>query len=161
MKRATVFVGLMMVSSMLYAEEGEGLRVPMPAKISNAWKSECGSCHMAYPPGLLPGRSWQAIMNGLSNHFGNNASLDKVTEAEIRQFLVYNSADHDVRPLPATAKPTPTPRITETAWFRRAHSEVPSSVFRRQGVGSAANCMACHHAADKGVFAEEDVSIPR
>ena len=23
---------------------------------------ECGSCHMAYPPGLLPALSWQKIM---------------------------------------------------------------------------------------------------
>ena len=26
------------------------------------WKAECGSCHVAYPPQLLPAQSWRKIM---------------------------------------------------------------------------------------------------
>ena len=37
------------------------------------YQEECGSCHMAYPPGLLPGRSWEKLMTGLADHFGENA----------------------------------------------------------------------------------------
>ena len=29
------------------------------------WKAECGSCHIAYPPALLPAASWRAVMSGL------------------------------------------------------------------------------------------------
>ena len=47
------------------------------AAIANpVYKEECGSCHMAYPPGLLPARSWTKVMSGLDNHFGDNAELD-------------------------------------------------------------------------------------
>lgn len=161
MKRLLLSASLVLASPMIYAEDGEGLQAPLPAKISNAWKSECGSCHMAYPPGLLPGKSWQAIMNGLTNHFGNNASVDKLTETEIRRFLVYNSADRDTRPSPVNTLPRQTPRITDSAWFRRAHHELPSSVFHRKSVGSAANCMACHRDAEKGIFSEDNARIPR
>ncbi len=31
---------------------------------------ECGECHMAYHPGLLPTASRNRIMDGLADHFG-------------------------------------------------------------------------------------------
>ncbi len=34
------------------------------APVTNAaYSEECGACHMAYPPGLLPSRAWTAIMS--------------------------------------------------------------------------------------------------
>jgi hypothetical protein len=30
------------------------------------WHSECGSCHVAYPPRLLEAASWRTIMQGLT-----------------------------------------------------------------------------------------------
>jgi hypothetical protein len=36
----------------------------------------CGSCHMAFPPQMLPARSWTAIMDGLDKHLGENVVLD-------------------------------------------------------------------------------------
>ena len=45
----------------------------LAAATNAAWKSECGSCHVAYPPGLLPAASWRAIMAG----------LDRVPDPEI------------------------------------------------------------------------------
>ena len=38
-------------------------------------KKECGSCHMAFSPQLLPKRSWQKLIDTLADHFGENASL--------------------------------------------------------------------------------------
>jgi hypothetical protein len=32
------------------------------------YKQECAACHLAYPPGLLPARSWSRIMSGLDKH---------------------------------------------------------------------------------------------
>ena len=62
--------------------------------VSNAsWKEECSSCHMEFPPSLLPAESWKRAMAGLSDHFGEDASLPEGTVAEIEQFLVANAAE--------------------------------------------------------------------
>ena len=54
---------------------------------------ECSACHMAYPPSLLPARSWSAIMTGLDDHFGENAMLDEATRAEIEAYLTGAAGD--------------------------------------------------------------------
>ena len=55
----------------------------------------------------------------------------------------------------------PEDRITRSAWFVRKHDEVPSAVWKRPAVKSAANCAACHTQADQGDFNEHTVRIPR
>ena len=45
----------------------------MPRAVPPAYTQECGSCHLAYPPGLLPALSWQRLMGGLDRHFGTDA----------------------------------------------------------------------------------------
>ena len=57
------------------------------------YQAECSACHMAYPPGLLPARSWQKLMGGLSNHFGDDASLAEQTRQALTEYLVLNAAD--------------------------------------------------------------------
>ncbi|HNG39593.1 MAG TPA: cytochrome C, partial [Accumulibacter sp.] len=47
-------------------------------------KEECGSCHLAFPPSMLPSSSWQRLMAGLKNHFGDDASVDPATANRIR-----------------------------------------------------------------------------
>ena len=42
------------------------------------WKSECASCHVAYPARLLPAESWRALMGGLDKHFGTFYSSEKI-----------------------------------------------------------------------------------
>lgn len=115
------------------------------------WRSECGSCHVAYPPQLLPAPAWQRVMSGLDRHFGTDASVDAATAAAIGAFLVNNSRPGDTRTL----------RITETAWFRHEHDEVPAGIWKRPAVKSAANCGACHTRADAGDFSERNIRIPR
>ena len=46
---------------------------------NKTYADECGSCHYAYPPGLLPSKSWAKLLDekALSNHFGEDATLDK------------------------------------------------------------------------------------
>lgn len=39
------------------------------------WKAECGSCHIAFEPGLLPSESWVKMMAGLDKHFGADATV--------------------------------------------------------------------------------------
>ena len=164
------FIGLLMLATTVHADDDHEEHFKSKhghhqyntaAPVNATWKTECGSCHMAYPPGMLPGKSWNALMDNLPRHFGSNASLDKKSEQEIRQFLVYASADRDTRPLrPAEAAKTNI-RINRTGWFLHKHDEVSPAVFRRKSIGSAANCMACHSGADKGNYDEHAVRIPR
>ena len=138
-------------------ERKEGRRTSrLPAEINAAWKQECGSCHVAYPPGLLPQESWRRIMAGLDRHFGENASLPPETVAEISAFLASNAADAG-RPEQGGAAPL---RISETRWFQKEHGEIGAAVWKRPAVGGPANCAACHHQAEQGVFNEHGVKIP-
>jgi diheme cytochrome c len=132
------------------------------------WKAECSSCHMAYPPGYLPERSWRKLMTGLDKHFGENAGLDADTARVITDYLVSNSAEKSsdrrssrfLESLTAGATPL---RITETPYFRRKHNdrEISPEVWKRPKVGSPANCTACHVGAEKGDFSERSVKIPQ
>ena len=128
----------------------------VPAATNAAWKGECGSCHVAYPPSLLPAASWRAIMAGVDRHFGNDATIDTTTAAAIDAFLVAN-AGRDRAKSP-TAEPIL--RITETRWFRHEHDEVAPATWRSPAVKSPANCGACHLNADSGRFSEREIRIP-
>lgn len=141
------------------ASEDEGQALPRAANVK--WKAECASCHTLYHPGLLPERSWRKLMGGLDKHFGENASLDPLTQQEITGFLVQHSArggSRYAKSVPAGATPL---RMTETAWFKRDHHEVRADVWKRPKVGSPSNCMACHKGAEQGDFSERGVAIPR
>ena len=123
------------------------------ASATNAtWQAECGACHIAYPPRLLPAESWRALMAGLDKHFGSDAGLDAPAAREITAFLVKNAGG---RGRDASAKL----RITETRWFRHEHDEVSDRVWKI--VKRPANCQACHTQAERGNFSEHDIKMPR
>jgi hypothetical protein len=131
-----------------------------------AWKSECSACHMAYPPGLLPERSWRKLMAELDKHFGQDASLDAATTKAILDYLVANSGERSslrraARFLQAVPPGTTPLRISENPHFVREHREVAPDVWKLPKVGSRANCNACHADADEGGFSERNVRIPR
>ena len=144
---------------------GDGGDDLMPRLTHKAWQQECASCHLAYSPALLPKSSWRRVMGGLEQHFGENASLDPATQADILRFLEANAADSGrsrmgdkvMQRMDAEAPL----RITETRWFVRKHDEVPRAAWTRKSVGSAANCAACHRQAEKGIFDEDTVRIPK
>lgn len=119
-----------------------------------AYRDECGSCHVAFPPALLPAASWQRLMAGLDRHFGVDASLDDATRSAITAWLA--GARHS-----RESAPPPEDRITRSRWFVREHDEVAASVWQRPAVGRPSNCAACHAGADKGVFDEHAIRIPR
>lgn len=138
----------------------------LPPVVNDKWRAECGACHLAYHPGLLPERSWRKLMGGLDKHFGENASLDPATTAEIAKFLADNAADRSGNrrssKIVASMSTTATPlRISETPYFLRKHDELNAAVFRRPKIGSAAHCAACHQTAEGGDFSEGNVRIPR
>lgn len=120
-------------------------------------REECGSCHLAYPPSMLPAASWQRLMNGLQDHFGEDATVDPATAQKITAYLVDRAADRGgsrhgkrlLRGLPADAAPL---RISELPRWVREHREVSSSEWRSKKVRTKANCAACHVDADQGYF---------
>ncbi len=122
-----------------------------------AYQQECASCHVAYPPGMLPAASWQRLMANLPRHFGTDASLDPATTQSLSTWLTANAGTYKR----VTADPPPDDRLTRAPWFARKHHEVASAVWQRPAVHSAANCVACHPQADKGDFNEHAVRIPR
>lgn len=137
----------------------EGVRVPI---IDHAVTvKECSECHLAFPPQMLPGRSWDKLMGDLANHFGENASLDQATRDDIAAYLAAHAADAPatkggvrfIKGLTADAVPL---RITETPYWKREHDEIADSRFQDPKIKSKANCIACHRTADKGEFLEED-----
>ena len=113
---------------------------------------ECSACHMLYPAGLLPASSWSALVAGLDNHFGENASVDVATAAKLANYLKQN-AEPASR---GSATGATVLRITELDWFKRRHGKNRLSPERlaRKGAKSGAQCDACHQGAAQGEFKE-------
>ena len=127
----------------------------MPPNAPAAYVQECAACHLAYPPALLPARSWQRLMGGLDQHFGSDASLDAATRQQIDRWL---RAHAGTRPRVIAAPPQD--RITRSAWFERKHREIDPSVWRLNSVKSAAHCAACHTGAEAGDFDDDRLKVP-
>ena len=141
-----------------------GTSFPMPA--GKTYVEECGSCHTAFPPGMLPARSWRKMMNQLSEHFGEDASLDEPHYFAILKELETlasdgSYADMRMRRISAAIAANEAPqRITDTAYFKRLHDEVPAAYWKRKGVGLPSNCIACHLHANEGRYAPAEMRIP-
>lgn len=136
--------------------------------VDNAeYASECSACHFAYQPGLLPARSWEALMAGLQDHFGENAELDTAANGRITRYLTEHAADvatarlpkYVVRDVAATDVPLRISRLPEVA---EEHDEIPARLYRdNPEVGSLSNCAACHREAAAGFYDEHTVVVPR
>jgi len=137
---------------------------PMPS--GKVYVNECGACHTAYAPGLLPTRSWHKMMAELENHFGEDASLGEpeyhAVLKELETLAADGSyADKRMRRISAALPKSSAPqRITETDYFRELHISIPNEVWKRKKIQAPSNCGACHGRANNGVFAELDVRVP-
>ena len=121
-------------ASLAHADSPSPRLSPLPA-----YQQECASCHIAYPPGMLPAASWQRLMGGLSKHFGTDATLDAAQVRELGAWLQAHAGTNK-RFSEAPAQD----RISKSAWFVRKHSEVNSQIWTQPAVKGAANCAACH-----------------
>jgi len=127
----------------------------MPLRVPPAYTQECGACHTAYPPALLPARSWQRLMGGLDKHYGTDAALDPKTLAELSGWLQQHAGTTQ-----RVAEEPPQDRITRSAWFERKHRKVEPAVWKLPSVKSAAQCAACHRGADQGRFDDDELITP-
>lgn len=158
MKRIGIALLLGLTSSLALAEPVAPPPLALPADAPQRWMTACGSCHMAYPPGLLPPRAWEMHMDTLSQHYGIDASLAPAEQQTIRDFLLLVSSNNR-QPLEGVVGTGEQPRITATRWFARKHHRVDAAQFARRSVGGAGNCGACHRRVERGSFAR--VRIPR
>ena len=118
-----------------------------PSGGERMFATECGACHWAYPPLLLPARSWSALTGHLTNHFGEDASLDADTTRQIADFLAARAGDAPgvnspfLRGLRSEDVPL---LITDLPVWKAIHGRIPASEFASPEVKSSANCLGCH-----------------
>ncbi|NCU21816.1 cytochrome C [Candidatus Falkowbacteria bacterium] len=135
------------------------------APVNADYAEACGACHFAYQPGLLPAASWERLLGGLKDHFGNAVELAPERREPLRAWLRANAADRvpsrrSAKLLRGLDGQAPL-RITTTPWFQRKHQRLPQATFSRPSVGGAGNCQACHPAAARGDYARGAVRVPR
>lgn len=130
---------------------------------NETYRKECGACHWAFHPSLLPAASWRAILAGLPNHFGEDASLDPAALSEFETWLVANASetwDTEAANRFRNVDAQQPLRVTKTPYWMRKHAEIPVAVFQRKRIGSAVNCIACHKDAEAGRFDDHAIAIP-
>jgi hypothetical protein len=135
-----------------------------PLVMPTVFKEECGACHWAYHPSLLPAASWRGLMHGLADHFGEDASLNTDVAVAITDFLTANAAEtwdtEAANRFRIVALDAPW-RITVTPYWSRKHQEIADAVFAHPEIGSKGACNTCHHDADSGRFDDQMIRIPK
>lgn len=152
--RAALLLGVTGLLSLSQAALAEGGSRSIP--LLPAYQQECSTCHIAYPPTLMPAPSWSRVLNKLDQHFGVDASLDAASLKTISTWVLAHAGTYK-----RVKEEPPQDRITRTTWFVRQHHEVSAATWQRASVKSASNCAACHTTAEKGDFNERNVRIPR
>jgi len=152
---------LLAVSLILVAFDGGNLK-PVT---NQTYRKACGDCHLAYQPELMPFASWLKILNQLDDHFGEEIEVDPDTIKTISDYLKTNAAENSSarrskKIMRSLGNKVPT-RITEIPYIRRKHHESDPALFKRESIGSLANCNACHINAEKGIYDDDDVKIPK
>jgi len=138
------------------------LGVPTAA-VDPVYAEECAACHVAYHPSLLPRTSWNALFDGLDDHFGEDASLAPATTERLRAWVLANAAEaYDTKAANRlrTVDPSAPSRITATRFWKRTHADIPDAVFAGPAVASKGNCEACHADARTGRFYPGNIRIP-
>lgn len=134
------------------------------APLDEAYMRECSACHIAYHPSLLPRPAWTALMASLDDHFGEDASLDAKTTAELTAYLTAHSAeafDTKVANRLTATDPAHPFTITRSPFWTRKHADIPDAVFASNPVKAKGNCAACHGDAASGRFYPGTISIPK
>jgi len=132
---------------------------------NQTYKETCGECHFAYQPELLPSASWVKILNQLDDHFGEEIEADPDTIKTISDYLKTNGAENSSakrskKIMRSLGNQLPM-RISDIPYIREKHHELDPAIFKRKSIGSMANCTACHITAEKGIYDDDDVKIPK
>jgi hypothetical protein len=143
--------------------EHYGKRYLIPVN-NPSYIEECGACHFTYQPELLPSGSWDKILDGLEDHFGEVIELDPDSKKVISEYLKTNAAERSsvkraIKIMKSLGNETPL-RVTQIPYIQQKHHEVSPEVLERDSIGSLSNCSACHPTAEKGIYEDDYVVIP-
>ena len=132
---------------------------------NQAYKETCGECHFAYQPELMPSASWLKILNQLNDHFGEEIEAEPDTIKSISDYLKANGAEtssskRSKKIMRSLGRQVPM-GITDIPYIRRKHHELHPAILKRESIGSLANCTACHITAEKGIYDDDHVKIPK
>lgn len=136
---------------------------PLPAH--PLWEEECGACHLAYHPSLLPAQGWRAMFAQQQDHFGEPLGLDGATVDTLLGFATANSAEQGASEaavrIAATTEALPESlRITGLAYWRMQHADIDDAVWKTAPVHGKSDCGACHYDAGSGTFEDSAMRIP-
>jgi hypothetical protein len=157
---------LLWITGWLMMVQGVSADTTSPASDSALYTRRCGSCHFAYPPGLLPARSWAKLLANLPNHFGANAALPQEDTGAITAYVTARAAERSssilsgkiLQSLRGGEAPE---RIVDLPHIRHEHEEIPRRLIAENPqVKSLSNCASCHPRAQEGSFRESEVDIP-
>ena len=124
---------------------------------------ECGSCHLAYQPELLPKASWKKLMGDLENHFGDDVQLTPNKHYALSRFIYKKAGGEQTyrsKQIMASLKSATPIRITEIPYIKELHKTVNKDLFKRKTIRSFANCEACHLSADGGLYYPKHIHVP-
>ena len=129
------------------------------------YETTCGECHFLYQPELLPFASWKKILDQLDDHFGEELEISPESEKIISGYLIANSAEKSsakiaVKIMKSIGSQTPQ-RITEIPYIQKNHHEISQEMIKRKSIGSLSNCLACHTTAERGLYDDDKVKIPK
>ncbi|MGE3162947.1 MAG: cytochrome b/b6 domain-containing protein [Burkholderiales bacterium] len=140
-----------------YPQTGDAARPPARAALAldPAWREECGDCHLAYHPSLLPARSWSRMFDEQASHFEEDLALGEETLQHLRAYAARNAAEQLASPvawkmattIPADAAPL---RISATAYIEERHARLEAATWERV---RPSDCARCHRDAEAGTFA--------
>ena len=118
-------------------------------------QEECSACHFAFPAAMLNSASWTRLMISLESHFGEDASLDEDSVAEITHYLNSGSADSSwIGNRFSRGQTNDWPiRITETDHWLREHENQSFKTKDFEDIYRS-DCVACHDNAADGDFRE-------
>ncbi|PHS78617.1 MAG: hypothetical protein COB59_06115 [Rhodospirillaceae bacterium] len=121
--------------------------------------TECTECHMAFPPETLSTVAWTKIINGLEDHYGEDASLDAATTAIILDYHLKNANDvTNTRAANKWRMSFPVMRIIDASRFIKKHKGCEAAWVHKD-VGSKANCLSCHKDMQTTGSTKENISF--
>jgi cytochrome b len=127
-----------------------------------AWGAECGSCHLAYAPSLLPGRSWRLMLEEQDRHFGEDLALDDGARSRLAaEASALQATAWGPWALAGSAGSTDSPlRVTELPLWKEIHERIGDEAFK-EPVNGRHDCEACHDDAGSGIFHPRMIHIPK
>jgi diheme cytochrome c len=148
-------------------DKTQGAMYGFLAATDPVYVKECGSCHFAYSPGVLPKRSWERHLERLDKHFGESVQLNPQTLAAVRRYLTENAADVSqyegskifMERIDANTTPF---RFQDIPRFRTMHRIVLEviTIKPKVKVRKLTNCNGCHQEAETGSYALNELLIP-